>query len=65
MDLQQFLDGIGDTAAQKDYLKKVAVYRSEKSKYLKHFRMKRMGLIKVCKQFVYKIMGRNFVETMQ
>ena len=46
--VEEFMAALGGKKEQEDYLKTLAEYRAKRRAYLKHFRLKKLGLIKVC-----------------
>ena len=46
--VDDFMAGLGGEEEQDTYLKSLAEYRAKRRAYLKHFRLKKLGLIKVC-----------------
>ena len=45
--VDEFMAGLGGKEEQDAYLNKLAEYRAKRRAYLKHFRLKKLGLIKV------------------
>ena len=47
MKMAEFMQGLGRKKEQEAYLKSLAEYRTKRRAYLKKFRLKKLGLIKV------------------
>ena len=46
--VEEFLSGLGGKEQQDAYLTSLAEYKAKRRAYLKKFRLKKLGLIKVC-----------------
>ena len=45
--MDEFLAGLGGQEVQDTYLNSLADYKAKRRAYLKHFRLKKLGLVKV------------------
>ena len=46
--VEEFMNELGGKKEQETYLKSLAEYRAKRRAYLKNFRLKKLGLVKVC-----------------
>ena len=46
--VSEFMQGLGGMEEQEAYLESLAEYRTKRRAYLKNFRLKKLGLLKVC-----------------
>lgn len=53
--MAEFMRGLGGKEEQKAYLKSLTEYRAKRRAYLKNFRLKKLGLLKVRKGYVSRL----------